>query len=143
MSKAQRLIRIRKLVKLQEQMILAEFRELQLESEKYRNKIKDIIECKRQSYNRLAAKQLYANELKTVKSFNTQLEHVVNALRNDLHLTDTNYAIVGEKIKEVRTTLLSITRLVEKYQAIDSYSAELIEQKQLEENLNYSQTPVN
>ena len=139
MNKLQRLTRVRKLVKLQEHMILAEFRELQLESERFRNKIKEIIGCKSQSSERLTTQVLHANELKTVNSFNMQLEHVIDALQNDLHLTDINYAIVGEKIKEVRTTLLSINRLVEKSQAIETNRTQLSEQKQTEENVNYSQ----
>ena len=139
MNKLQRLTRVRKLVKLQEHMILAEFRELQLESERFRNKIKEIVGCKSQSSERLTTQVLHANELKTVNSFNMQLEHVIDALQNDLHLTDINYAIVGEKIKEVRTTLLSINRLVEKSQAIETNRTQLSEQKQTEENVNYSQ----
>lgn len=127
------------MVKLQEHMILAEFRELQLESERFRNKIKEIVGCKSQSSERLTTQVLHANELKTVNSFNMQLEHVIDALQNDLHLTDINYAIVGEKIKEVRTTLLSINRLVEKSQAIETNRTQLSEQKQTEENVNYSQ----
>ena len=139
-TSSKRLDAIQKLVKLQEQMVLVEFRELQKESDNLKNQISHLVNIKTESSNKLVTQNLYANELVTAKLFSNNVEQAISAIQESLKVTDNNYAIVGERIKDLRTTLLSINRLVEKYQLIHSNQLALAEQKQIEEFLNYGQS---
>lgn len=141
MNKSGRLDTIQKLVKLQEQMVLVELRELQRESDAIKNQINHLAGVKNESNRKLATQTLYINELTTAKVFSQSVEQAISAMQSRLQVTDNNYAIVGERIKELRTSILSINRLVEKYQILHSNELALVEQKQTEEFLSYTQIP--
>ena len=142
MNKTSRISAIQKLVKLQEQMILSEFSELQRQSDELKENILNLRNYKHDACKKLASQSLFISELATIKSFNEKLEQAVEGLQNSLELTDKNYAIVGEKVKSIRTTLLSLERLAKRNQIIEANQAELVEQKQTEEYLNYLQSPL-
>lgn len=141
MDKSRRLDTIQKLVKLQEQMVLVELRELQQESDALKNQINHLVGIKNESNSKLATQTLYVNELMTAKVFSQSVEQVISATQSNLQVTDNNYAIVGERIKELRTSLISINRLVEKYQILYANELSLAEQRQTEEFLGYTQIP--
>lgn len=142
MDRVLRIKAIQKLVKIQEQMILAEFSELQRESDELKTHIFKLLDYKKDSCKKLTSQSLFISELATLRTFNEKLEQAVEGLKNNLELTDKNYAIVAEKVKAIRTTLLSIDRLAKRYHIIQTNQAELIEQRQTEEHLNYMQSPL-
>ena len=141
MKKSNRLGTVHKLVKLQEQMILAEFSELQQLSDQLKGQLTHLANIKSDSNKKLMHQNVYVHELKSIKVFEEKVETAINGIQQNLQITDRNYAIVGERIKELRTTLLSINRLIEKYQLIFSNQEALAEQKQTEEFLSYTQNP--
>lgn len=140
MNKFKRLSTIHKLVKLQEQMVLVEFRELQRESDGLKFQINHLAGIQQESNKKLATQKLYVNELASAKVFGDNVEKAIIGIQGNLEVTDKNYAIVGERIKDLRTSLLSINRLVEKYQLVYATQLALTEQKQTDEFLNYSQS---
>ena len=141
MKNSNRLDTVHKLVKLQEQMVLAEFSELQQQSDQLKGQLTHLAGIKNESNKKLMNQNVYAHELMSVKVFEENVETAISGIHQSLQVTDRNYAIVGERIKELRTTLLSINRLIEKYQLILSNQEALTEQKQTEEFLSYTQNP--
>ncbi len=139
MKKSNRLDTVHKLVKLQEQMILAEFSELQQQSDRLKGQLIHLAKIRSESNKKLTRQSLYIHELASIKVFEENVETAIDGIQQSLQVTDRNYAIVAERIKQVRTTLLSINRLIEKYQLIFSNEEALAEQKQTEEFLSYSQ----
>ena len=138
MDKTKRLDAIQKLIKLQEQMVLAEFSHLQRESDVLKQQLNHFTKIKYDSDKKLMHKHLYVQELATIKVFATNVERAINGIQQNLAVTDRNYAIVGERIKSLRTTLISINRLIEKYRIININEKVLAEQKQTEEFLSYT-----
>lgn len=138
MKKSRRLDIVNKLVKLQEQMVLAEFSELQQQSDQLKGQLTHLAGIKNESNKKLMRQNIYIHELKSIKVFGENIETAIKGIQQSLQVTDRNYAIVGEQIKEIRTTLLSISRLIEKYQLIFSNEQALSEQKQTEEFLSYT-----
>ena len=122
-------------------MVLAEFSELQQQSDQLKGQLIHLAGIKNESNEKLTRQNLYIHELKSIKVFGENVETAINGIQQSLQVTDRNYAIVGERIKELRTTLLSISRLIEKYQLIFSNEQALAEQKQTEEFLSYTQNP--
>lgn len=141
MDKSGRLNTIHKLVKLQEQMVLAEFSELQQASDALKSQIFHLEGIKKETNKKLSGQKIYVQELTSIKVFSENVETAISGIRQNLLVTDRNYAIVGERIKELRTTLLSINRLIEKYQLQYTNELALAEQKQTEEFLSYTQSP--
>lgn len=141
MNKSRRLNTIHKLVKLQEQMVLAEFSDLQQQSDQLKGQLVHLAGIKDESNRKLTRQNLYIHELASIKVFAENVETAISGIQQSLQVTDRNYAIVGERIKELRTTLLSISRLIEKYQLQFANEQSLAEQKQTEEFLSYIQNP--
>lgn len=139
MKKSNRLDTVHKLVKLQEQMVLAEFSELQQQSDQLKGQLTHLAGIKNESNKKLTNQSLYIHELTSIKVFGENVQTAINGIQQSLQVTDRNYAIVGERIKEIRTTLLSLNRLIEKYQLIVASEEALAEQKQTEEFLSYTQ----
>ena len=142
MNKFRRLGTIHKLVKLQEKMVLAEFSELQLQSEQLKQQLQHFAGIKRDSNKKLSSQNVYIHELASIRTFAQNLETAIAGIRQNLEITDNNYSLVAERIKELRTTLLSIERLLDKVRVQSSNELALTEQKQTEEFLSNTQNPL-
>ena len=138
MSKVQRLNKIHKLLKIQEQDVLAEFKELQRISDEINMQINDLAAHSANSENDLMLRPVAVSQLTLVRSFNEKVEMVLQQLNARLLDNDKNYSIVADKLKEIRSSLTSIERLTDKHQSIDDYEQESNTQKQIEENINYT-----
>lgn len=137
MNKIQRLNKIHKLLKIEEQGILAEFKENQKISHNINMQINDLVENCMQSSNHLLSRPVAINQVILVRQFNDKVELVLEQLHVRLAENDKNFSIVAEKIKQVRTSLTSIERLTEKHKSIENYEQDKHTQKQIEENINY------
>jgi hypothetical protein len=138
MTKVKRLNKLHKLLKIQEQGVLAEFKQLQSISHQIKGQINDLINHSAQSRNNLMQNTIAVSQLTLARKFNEKIEVVIEQLQVRLADNDKNYLIVAEKVKQLRTSLKSIERLEEKYQLMDNYFQDNSAQKQIEENINYS-----
>ncbi len=138
MNKVQRLNKLHKLLKIREQDVLAEFKQLQKTSHDIKMQINDLSNHGIQSEHKLMQNTVVIDQLTLVKNFNVKIEEVIEQLNISLANNDKNFLIVADKIKELRTSLTSIERLTDKYQLIQSYEKEKNAQKQIEENINYT-----
>ncbi|MDW3094364.1 MAG: hypothetical protein R8G33_01695 [Gammaproteobacteria bacterium] len=138
MNKVQRLEKLQKLLKIREQDVLAEFKQLQKTSNEIKMQINDLSNHGIQSEKKLMQNPVVIDQLTLVKNFNAKIEVVIEQLNVSLANNDKNFLIVADKIKELRTSLTSIERLTDKYQLIESCDQEKRTQKQIEENINYN-----
>ncbi len=139
MNNSQRYERLHKLVKIQEQMVLVEFRELQRERDSVRKQIYDLNSIGRESVEKLGQRLTSSFELAVIKSFAANLEGALEVLQRNLIQTENDYSIVGQKIKEVRSTLVSVSRLIDKSKITQANAMQLAEQKLIDEYLGYYQ----
>ena len=137
MTSSNRLNRIHALVKIQEQMILSEFKDLQDECEKIRVQIDSIEKYSLEAREYILTRSISKQELVVAKQFRNKLDQISQVLQTNLELAEQNYSIVAQKIKETRRTILSIGKLIEREKARVSNTLQLAEQRQIEEYLGY------
>lgn len=125
------------IIQIQEREILSELQALQQERAQINNKIEELegfsSQAKHNSFNKL----VNSNHLATTISFYHKLEQGITQLHASSIEVNKKYIEVSQKYKEISTTRLSIDRLVGKYQNIENNRQESLEQKQLEEFVNY------
>ena len=138
MKKIQRLNKLHKLLKIQEQDILAEFKQLQSTSHKIKTQINDLVSHGEQSSSNLMHNSIAVSELTLVRKFSEKIGVVIEQLQARLADNDKNFLIVADKVKQIRTSLASIERLTHKHQLIECYEQDKHTQKQIEENINYT-----
>ncbi len=138
MTKVQRLNKLHKLLKIQEQGVLAEFKQLQSISHQIKAQINDLISHSVNSRNNLMQNTIAVSQLTLARKFNEKIEVVIEQLQVRLADNDKNYLIVADKVKQLRTSLKSIERLKDKHQLMENYLQDNNAQKQIEENINYS-----
>lgn len=138
MRKLQRLKKLHKLLKLQEQDVLAEYKQLQNISDQINVQINDLQNHSDKSADNLMQSTIDVNKLTLVRNFNQKIEVVIEQLHGRLVDNDKNFLIVAGKIKELRSSLTSIERLAEKHQLIENYEHDSNTQKQIDENINYT-----
>lgn len=138
MKKIQRLKKLHRLLKLQEQDVLAEFKDLQNMSHQINKQISDLINHSAQSRNNLMHNAIDVSKLTLVRKFNQKIEMVIEQLHNRLADNEKNFLIVADKVKQLRSSLTSIKRLTDKHQLIENYEQDKNTQKQIEENINYT-----
>jgi erythromycin esterase-like protein len=137
-KKIQRLKKLHRLLKLQEQDVLAEFKDLQNMSHQINKQISDLINHSAQSRNNLMHNAIDVSKLTLVRKFNQKIEMVIEQLHNRLADNEKNFLIVADKVKQLRSSLTSIKRLTDKHQLIENYEQDKNTQKQIEENINYT-----
>jgi hypothetical protein len=137
-KKVQRLNKLHKLLKIQEQDVLAEFKDLQSVSHQIKIQISDLTSHSAQSTNNLMQNTIDVNQLTLVRKFNEKIEVVIEQLQVRLADNNKNYLIVADKVKQLRTSLTSIERLTDKHRLIENYEQDTTAQKQIEENINYT-----
>lgn len=135
MTKVQRLEKLHRLLKIQEQDILAEFKQLQTVSNKIKMQIKDLTEHSENSMNNLMVNPIAISQLTLSRKFNEKIEVVIDQLNVRLSENDKNFLIVADKVKQLRSSLTSVDRLKNKHQLVENYEQENRVQKQIEENL--------
>ena len=138
MNKVQRLNKLHRLLKIQEQDVLAEFKQLQKTNHDIKMQINDLSQHGVQSEKGLMKNTIAIDQLKLVKHFNAKIEVVIEQLNIRLADNDKNFLIVADKIKQLRTSLTSIERLTDKYELIQGYKSEQLVQKQIEEYINHN-----
>lgn len=138
MKKLQRLKKLYKLLKIQEQEMLVEFKELQNVNQQIKTQINDLFAHGSQSRNKLMYSSVDISQLTMVRRFSEKIEVVIEQLQSRLEANDKNFLIVADKVKQLRASLTSIERLIDKHQLIDNYEQDNNFQKQVEENINYT-----
>ncbi|MFK8027938.1 MAG: hypothetical protein AB8C40_07745 [Gammaproteobacteria bacterium] len=138
MKKVKRLEKLYKLLKIQEQDILAEFKQLQNTSHQIKMQIKDLADHSSQSAKNLKENPIAVSQLTLSRKFNQKIELVIEQLQVRLSDNDKNFLIVADKVKQLRTSLTSIERLKNKHQLLEDYEQENFTQKQIEENINFT-----
>ena len=138
MKKIQRLNKLHKLLKIQEQEVLAEFKDLQNINQQIKIQINDLLNHGAQSRNNLMQNSVAVSQLTMVRRFSEKIEIVIVQLQERLEANDKNFLIVADKVKQLRASLTSIERLTDKHQLIDNYEQDKNVQKQIEENINYT-----
>ena len=138
MSKLSRLKKIHKLVKLQEQELLAEFKNIQNINSSLKIQINDLSEHSKLSSNKLMEKTVNMHELSLVRSFNGNIELVLEQLNFKLSENNKKFLHVADKVKEVRSRIKSIERLEGRHQLQQDNELQKNIQQQIEENINYT-----
>lgn len=138
MNKLERLQKLKKLIKLQEQDILAEFKNSQLIKDSIKNQIDDLSQHSATCATELMSKPVVISEINLVRSFNQNIELVIEQLNTQLGESDKNLYVIAEKMKEVRTRMKSIERLEYREQEQKNFEQQKYTQQQLDENINYS-----
>lgn len=137
MKKSQRMNRLHKLMKLQEQAILAEYKQLQAENLNIKQQISDLHNHSKNSITHTMQDMVGINELTMVRKFSEKVEVVIEQLQVTLDNNDKNYMIVADKVKNLRASLTAIERLSDKHLILENYQDDLNEQKQIDENTNH------
>ena len=138
MSKLSRLKKIHKLVKLQEQNVLAEFKNVQQINSSLKMQIDDLSQHSKLTNNKLMGKSVSIQELSLVKSFNGNIELVLEQLKFKLSENNKKFLQVADKVKEVRSRMKSIERLESRHQLQQDNDQQKNIQQQIEENINYT-----
>ena len=138
MSKLSRLKKIHKLVKLQEQNVLAEFKNVQQINSSLKMQIDDLSQHSKLTNNKLMGKSVSIQELSLVKSFNGNIELVLEQLKFKLSENNKKFLQVADKVKEVRSRMKSIERLESRQQLQQDNDQQKNIQQQIEENINYT-----
>ena len=138
MNSLDRLEKLHKLIKLQEQDILAEFKETQRVSLALRVQIEDLVYHSQSASEKLMHQSIAMDQLNLVRSFNVKIEVVLEKLNIKLQENDTKLLKVAEKIKDIRSRIKSIERLIDRHQQRYNYQQQKYIQQQIEENINYT-----
>ncbi|MFK7795431.1 MAG: hypothetical protein AB8B89_08785 [Gammaproteobacteria bacterium] len=118
--------------------MLVEFKELQNVNQQIKTQINDLFAHGSQSRNKLMYSSVDISQLTMVRRFSEKIEVVIEQLQSRLEANDKNFLIVADKVKQLRASLTSIERLIDKHQLIDNYEQDNNFQKQVEENINYT-----
>lgn len=137
MRKLEKLKSAGEIIEIQEREILSQLKEIQLESAQIDNKIHELESFSKQARINSLNTIINSNHLATTKLFYNKLEQGIIQLRESAIELNKRYELVNDNYKEISTTRLSIDRLVEKYQNIENQRIESLEQKQIEEFVNY------
>ena len=137
MNKIERLKKLHKLIKLQEQKVLAEFKEVQKINNTIKGHISDLKEHGEKSNKNNIIHSSTMSEFNIARQFNQKIIIALDELNMRLHENDKQFLVVGDKIKRVRSSLKSIERLNDKHQTLQDYREDIARQNEIEENLNY------
>ena len=137
MKKLARLEKIQKLIKVQEQKVFREFKEIQKNNAELKIQINDLAQHGQLSSNKLMQKSVSINEINLVRQFNGKIHLVLEQLNIQLADNEKKFLQTAEKIKEIRTRMRSIERLTDRHQQKHDYQQQKQAQRQLEENINY------
>ena len=138
MNKLTRLNKLKSLMKIQEQEILIEFKEAQLMNNSIRENISDLENHKCNSVEKLLNHDILMNDFNIVRSFNYKVESAVEELKSQLEVSDKLYATIAEKLKEAKKKSKSIEKLILKEESITNYEEENRQQRQVDENITFS-----
>ena len=138
MKKLQRLNKIYRLIKLQEQDVLAEFKQTQQVNTALKMQINDLTQHGKSSSDKLMHQAITINELNIVRTFNDKIELVLEQLNTKLSENEKNLMHVVDKIKDVRSRIKSIERLADRHQQIHDNELQKKIQHQIDENINYT-----
>jgi len=138
MNKLERLQKLKKLIKLQEQDVLAEFKDSQMLKDSIKSQIEDLSQHSTTCSNDLMSKPVVMSEINLVRSFNQNIELVIEQLNTKLDESDKNLYVIAEKMKEVRSRMKSIERLEHREQVQKNFEQQKYIQQQLDENINYT-----
>lgn len=137
MNKLERLKKLHNLIKLQEQDVLAEFKQTQLINMSLKNQIHDLSQYSESSSSRLMQKPVVMSEINIVRSFNTNVEVIIDQLNGKLNDNNKNLFMIAEKMKEVRSRIKSIERLADNERVQSEFEQQKKVQQQIDENINY------
>ena len=118
MNKLDKLIKLHKLLKIQEQKILIEYKELQSANDNIKNQIVDLRRHGNLYSNNMMTKLITMSEFNVVRSFGANVELVIKQLNEQLEKNEKQFVVVREKITELRGSLTSIQRLIDKHKTI-------------------------
>ncbi len=137
MRKLARLEKIHKLIKLQEQDVLSEFKQLQQANIALKAQINDLTQHSQLSSEKIMQGSVTMNEINIVRKFNGNIETVLDQLNLKLEENNKKFLAIAEKVKQVRSRIKSIERLTERQQLKQDYQQQKHIQLQIEENINY------
>ncbi len=137
MNKLIRLSKLKNLMKIQEQEILIEFKEVQQMNNSIKDNISGLEAHKNNSISNLINQDITMNELNVVRSFNHKVEAALDELTSQLDISDKQYASIAEKLKEAKKKSKSIEKLIQKEETISNIEEESKSQRQIDENISF------